>query len=83
MGRPSLSVNRTWPKPGQKLTHQFLSRETVVAEVIQVDKKSGQVTVRVGKTAYASLSEAARSITKKPVDGWIFWGLRKARPTNR
>ncbi len=73
-----MSLEKMWPQPGQKLMHYSRNRKrNVVAEVVEVDRKNEMVSVRVGKKVYPSLSAAARSITKKPVNGWIYWGLRK------
>jgi len=33
--------------------------------------------IKVGSQTYSSPSAAARSITKKPVDGWIYWKLAR------
>ena len=72
-----MESERIWPKVGQKLVHRFRKTGEVVAKVVSVDRKAEKVTVQIGGKVYSSLSTAAKSITKKPVDGWTYWGLKK------
>jgi len=36
--------------------------------------------IKVGHMEFSTPSAAARSITGKPVDGWMFWKLPDGRP---
>ena len=74
-------TDRTWPTVGQKLVHGALQKGGgVTAEVVSVDRERGQVTVRVGFEVYSSLSAAARSITGRSTNGWVYWGLKRGKP---
>ena len=73
-----MSKEKTWPKPGDRLTHRFRKRQgQVEAEVVSVNRDTGRVAVKVGDTIYRSLSSAAAAIAGSATNGWIFWGLKK------
>ena len=73
-----MTDEKTWPKPGDRLTHRFRKRQgQVEAEVVSVDRTTGRVAVKVGDTTYRSLSTAAAALTGHATNGWIFWGLKK------
>jgi hypothetical protein len=36
--------------------------------------------IRLGGHTYSSPSAAAKAITGRPVDGWIFWKLPSGKP---
>ncbi|WP_201218956.1 DUF4357 domain-containing protein [Halochromatium roseum] len=72
---------KTWPKPGDRLTHASRKTgETYEAVVLQADEQAGTLTVRVGSETFSSLSAAAASLTGKSTNGWIYWGLKKQQP---
>jgi RAMA domain-containing protein len=61
--------------PGTKLHHPF--RNHVLAEAVVV--KGG---IEVQGRVYGSPSAAAKSLTGKAVQGWLFWKLPDGRPLN-
>ena len=63
--------NRPTPRSGTKLRRVFKGREYVLS-VVQTDDGAGY---EVGGKVYASLSGAAKAITKNKANGWRFWGL--------
>ena len=73
-----VTSEKIWPKPGETLIHHFRSRSKVVeGEVVEVDKNTGKITIRVGRKVYSSLSAAAADLSGYPANGWVFWGLKK------
>ncbi|MFC1915238.1 DUF2924 domain-containing protein [Chloroflexota bacterium] len=64
---------RKLPQSGSRFSKTFKG-ETYTMEVV---KEAGVVRYKVGREVYASLSAAAKSITKTDVNGWVFWGLEK------
>ena len=62
---------KTWPNPGDILTHRFRdARRQAEAEVVSVDCTTGRVAVKVGDTTYHSLSAASPARTR------MFTGLQ-------
>ena len=81
-GVKRMDDDKKWPKVGDKLEHKFRKKSgKVVAEVVSVDKKSGSVSLRIGKEQFPSLSAAAQSLSGNATNGWTYWGLKKQRPT--
>jgi hypothetical protein len=81
-GVKHMDDDKKWPKVGDKLEHKFRKKSgKVVAEVVSVDKKSGSVSLRVGKEQFPSLTAAAQSLSGFATNGWTYWGLKKQRPT--
>lgn len=75
---------KTWPKPGDRLTHASRKTgETFEAVVLQADEQAGTLTVRVGNQTFSSLSAAAASLTGQATNGWVYWGLKKQRSKQR
>lgn len=73
---------KTWPHVGDRLVHRFRKKPgEVIAEVIAVEKKTGRVALRIGNKVFQSLSTAAEAVSGSVTNGWIYWGLKKQRPT--
>lgn len=73
--------DKVWPKKGDRLTH--FSRKTgatVEAQVIDVEQKTGRISLQVKGKVYPSLSAAAQEIVGHPTNGWVYWGLKKQSP---
>lgn len=71
-------MEKTWPKVGQKLIHEFRGKPgAVTAVVVESDRKSNRVRIRVEGVEYDSLSAAATAISGSPQNGWVYWGLKK------
>ena len=82
LGVQNMNDDKQWPKVGDKLEHKFRKKSgKVVAEVVSVDKKSGSISLRIGKEQFPSLSAAAQSLSGAAANGWTYWGLKKQRPT--
>jgi hypothetical protein len=79
------SLNKQLPKPGDKISHQFRGNaKPVVATVVSVDPQHMKVSVRFRGTVYKSLTAAARAANgNRPVNGWLFWGLRPWAPRRK
>ncbi|WP_143131324.1 DUF4357 domain-containing protein [Noviherbaspirillum humi] len=76
-----MSDEKLLPKIGDKLIHNFRKREgCITAEVISVDAKRGNVTLKIGQEIYSSLSSAAQAISGHANNGWTYWGLKKQKP---
>jgi hypothetical protein len=74
----SMDQEKRWPKVGDKLTHTYRKKVgQAEAEVISVDKKSGAISLRIGKQVYPSLSSAAEAVSGAAANGWVYWGLKK------
>ena len=72
------------PEVGEVLIHRFRRRKGEVrAEVIDVDRESRTVRVRMDGKEYASLSAAAKVAAGTSQNGWIYWGLKKQAPVKR
>lgn len=73
-----------WPERGDLLVHRFRKRRgDIRAEVIEVDKTTGRVRVRVRDKVYNSLSAAATAINGSKQNGWIYWGLKRQASYHR
>ena len=74
--------DKAWPKKGDRLTHYSRkSGKTVEAEVLDVDKQTGRISVRVEGEVFPSLSSAAKDIVGHATNGWVYWGLKKQQYT--
>ena len=65
--------NRTPPPIGSTYVKTFKGR-TVKMTVVET---RDSIAYRVGRGDYASPSGAAKSVTKKEQNGWLFWGIDK------
>jgi len=75
-------MEKRWPKAGEKLVHKFRKKSgEVVAEIVSVDRKTGSVKVRIGKEVFPSLSSAAQAVSGASSNGWVYWGLKKQKPS--
>ena len=75
-----MDQEKKWPKVGDKLTHIYRKKAgQAEAEVISVDKKSGAISLRIGKQVSPSLSSAAEAVSGAAANGWVYWGLKKQR----
>jgi hypothetical protein len=67
-----------WPSAGDKLVHKFRNKTgVVVAEVVSVDNKKAQISLRIDNRIFKSLSAAASFMSGSSSNGWIYWGLKK------
>ena len=79
-----MSNEKLPPKIGDKLVHKFRKRPgSVTAEVISIDVERGEVSVKIGREIFPSLSSAAQSISGHSSNGWTYWGLKKQTPKKR
>lgn len=79
-----MSNEKLFPKIGDKLIHKFRKKPgSVTAEVISIDTERGDVSVKIGREVFPSLSSAAQSISGHSSNGWTYWGLKKQTPKKR
>jgi len=79
-----MNDKKLFPKIGDKLIHKFRKRPgSVTAEVISIDMERGDVSVKIGRDVFPSLSSAAQSIAGHSSNGWTYWGLKKQKPKRR
>ena len=64
-------VARGLPPVGTTLHGRF-NGDTYTATVVEAEGLPAGRGIRLGDEVYASLSAAAKSITKQPVNGWRF-----------
>ncbi len=63
--------NRPTPRSGTKLRKVYKGREYVLS-VVRTESGAGY---EVGGKVYASPTGAAKAITKREINGWVFWSL--------
>jgi len=71
---PNRKHRTEFPNPGTILTRSFRGK-IFQATVVSINQDIGTVAVDLDGKSYGTLSAAAKSITKYPVNGWMFWGL--------
>ncbi len=65
-------IARELPPTGTTLQGSFRG-ETYTATIVEANGLPAGRGVRFGEELYASLSAAAKAITKQSVNGWRFW----------
>ena len=64
--------NRALPKVGTELVHTYKGTAFAARVVADTSAKSGRA-VELDGRRYTTLSTAARAITTRAVNGWVFW----------
>ena len=60
-----------------KFRHKYRSGEIVHAEIVKCSSLPTGKGVIVGKKVYPTMTAAAKSLKKGPVNGWTFWTEEK------
>ena len=64
--------DRGLPKVGTELVHKYKGTAFAARVVADTSVKSGRAVELDGKR-YSTLTAAARAITGRAVNGWVFW----------
>lgn len=62
-------------RPCPILGSEFIKEFKGKSHKLKVVKDGGKVAYQLGASIFPSPSAAAKSITKREVNGWKFWGL--------
>jgi hypothetical protein len=75
MGKKKQRYDRHLPPIGTRLKGKFMGREYFAEVVGTPDLKEGRGISYQGKV-FATMTAAAKEITKQSVNGWRFWRLQ-------
>lgn len=71
---PTRKIRTILPKEGKKLVARHKGI-VVEATIVKVRSEVGRVAVEIAGVTYPTLSAAAKAVTGKETNGWVFWGL--------